>query len=184
MSAQTKIVLNHNGEANHTIVDIMSPTDCGSGVIHKLVNFLRGAMIGARSVSAIISVNDGTAVAASGTVTLSSLANNDTITVAGVVFTAKTSGASGAAQFNLGANDTAAASAAAVIMNANTSLTNVVTASAASGVITITAVNAGQAGNQLGIAISAHGSVSGSGKLTSGAEPVTLSAAATYKLHI
>src|SRR5581483_7470396 len=117
--------------------------------------------IGARS-SSIKVYSSG--VQASGTVTFSSLAANDTVTVNGVVFTAKTSGATGNNQFNLGANDTAAAVNFAAIINASNApnkILNVVTASPAGAVTTITMTEAGQIGNLGTLAISAHGSVSG-----------------------
>lgn len=116
-------------------------------------------------------------VAATGTVTFSSLANNDTVTVNARIYTAKTSGAAGLQQFNLGANDTAAAVNFAAIVNADTStqIKGVVTASPAAAVTTITAVVPGNTGNACTLAISAHGSVSGA-NLTAGTEGTT----ATY----
>lgn len=118
-----------------------------------------------------------TAVQATGTVTFSSLANNDTVTVNGRIYTAKTSGATGLQQFNLGADDTAAAVNFAAAVNADTStkITDVVTATSALGVTTITCVVPGNIGNACSLAISAHGSVSGA-NLTGGTEdaPVTL----------
>lgn len=117
-------------------------------------------------------------VAASGTITFSALANNDTVTVNGRIYTAKTSGASGAQQFNLGADDTAAAVNFCVALNAdtNTSVFRVVTGTSALGVNTITCSVPGNIGNACTIAISAHGSVSGSGRLSGGTEGTT----ATY----
>lgn len=116
-------------------------------------------------------------VAASGTVTFSALANNDTVTVNARIYTAKTSGATGLQQFNLGASDTAAATNFAAILNADTStqIKGAVTAASALGVTTITAVVPGNIGNACTLAISAHGSVSGA-NLTSGTEGTT----ATY----
>jgi phage tail sheath gpL-like len=111
-----------------------------------------------------------TAVQATGTITLSSLANNDTITVNGVVYTAKTSGASGLNQFNLGASDTTAAANFVAKLNADTStsITDVVTATSALAVITFTSVVPGNVGNAITIAISAHGTASAA-RLASGA---------------
>lgn len=107
-------------------------------------------------------------VYASGTITFSSIADADTVTVSSIVFTAKTSGATGPLQFNIGASDTAAAANAVVAINAQAVTSLQVVASSALGVVTITAYLPGAMGNAIPIAISAHGSVSGSGILTSG----------------
>lgn len=111
------------------------------------------------------------AVKATGTITFSSLAAADTVTINGVVFTARVS-PSGANEFALGANDTAAAANLAAKINASplAGIANVVTATSALGVVTLQCVVPGLVGNAVTIAISAHGSVSGSGRLTSGAE--------------
>lgn len=117
-----------------------------------------------------------TAVQATGTITFSSIVADDTVTVNGVVYTAKVS-PSGAHEFALGASDTAAAANFAAKLNADTDthITGVVTGSAASGVITLTSTVAGNIGNCITIAISAHGSVSGA-RLSGGTQdtPVVL----------
>lgn len=108
---------------------------------------------------------------ASGTITLSSLVATDTVTVNGVVFTAVASGATGN-QFNVGGTDTITAANLAAAINASSTakVINVVTAAAVAAVVTVTAVQPGLAGNMNTIAISAHGSVSGSGFLTAGTD--------------
>lgn len=147
-------------------------------------NMMAELALGNRMGTMIHTIDDGDGVAANGTITFSSIANNDTITVCGVVFTCKTSGASGAAQFNIGAStDTSAAVNAAAKINAHTTLTYMVTAAAASGVITITCVRKGLIGNFLTTAISAHGSVSGSGLLTSGTDSAN-SVSKTHKYGV
>jgi phage tail sheath gpL-like len=108
-------------------------------------------------------------VNATGTITFSSLANNDTITINGTTFTAKTSGAAGAVQFNLGASDTAAAANAVTVINANESVNETVFAQSTGAVITLFCRVPGVIGNLCTIAISAHGSVSGA-NLASGAD--------------
>jgi hypothetical protein len=110
------------------------------------------------------------AVKASGTITFSSLVADDTVTINGVVFTAKAS-PSGANQFALGADDTAAAANLAAKINASAlaKIANVVTATSNGAVVTITCVVPGLVGNLGTLAISAHGSVSGAA-LTGGAE--------------
>lgn len=110
-------------------------------------------------------------VQATGTITFSSLAADDTVTVNGNIFTAKVS-PSGANQFALGADDTAAAANFAAKINASAlaKIVSVLTATSALGVVTLTAVQPGLEGNCNTTAISAHGSVSGSGRLASGTD--------------
>lgn len=99
------------------------------------------------------------AVKATGTITFSSHVNTNTTTINGVVFTCVTSGATGA-QYNVGADDTETAVNAAAAYNANTTLDGMVVATAASGVVTLTALVPGELGNAVTLAISANGSVS------------------------
>lgn len=108
--------------------------------------------------------------AASGTITLSSFVNSNTITINGTVFTGETSGATGN-QFNIGGSDTITAANAVAAINASATaiVANVVTASSAGAVITITAKEAGTIGNLGTLAISANGSVSGA-NLTGGTD--------------
>lgn len=63
---------------------------------------------------------------------------DDTIQIGGTVFTAKASGASGSAQFNIGASDTAMADNLVAKINAHADLLGIVSGVAASGVITLT----------------------------------------------
>lgn len=130
----------------------------------KLVDFMKKTCSGAHP-SAVQTKIGG--VKATGTVTLSAFANADTFTINGVVFTGKTA-APGANEFLLGADDTSAAAAAVIVINANTTLDGMVIATSALGVITLTALVPGELGNAVTLAISAHGSVSGSGRMTGG----------------
>lgn len=121
----------------------------------------------------VVTVQDSE-VRASGTITFSGTgAANDTILINGVTFTAKASGATGN-QWNVGAS--AALSAANLAAAINASVTSLVsgyvTASAASGVVTITSAFYGLAGNQCTIAegVDAGGAMAVSGaRLTGGA---------------
>jgi hypothetical protein len=110
-------------------------------------------------------------VAASGTATIASgLTATEKITIQGVDFTAVASGATGN-QFNLGADENAAAANLAAAINASTSpaVRGAVTASAASAVVTITARTPGTGGNAITLTrTGAHITVSGSGTLASG----------------
>jgi phage tail sheath gpL-like len=177
---QTVITITHGSEALQTVKDLLlKPSSKPRMAMVFLSRFFDALSLGNRSAKVVTQVNSGDAVAATGTVTLSSFVADDTVTIGTQVFTAKVS-PSGANQFALGASDTTAAAALAAKINAHTSLTSVVTATSALGVVTLTAAVAGLIGNQIGIAVSAHGSVSGSGKLTSGANPTTTSSASTF----
>jgi phage tail sheath gpL-like len=179
-NSQSRITITHaSTETIGTIQDLLaSEASKPHTWANKVKNFMQAIKGGARPAS-ISFAQDATAdVSATGTITFSSLANNDTITVGGVVFTAKTSGATGA-QFNLGSNDTDAAANAVVVLNAHATVGTYVRCTSALGVITLTAARAGAAGNLIGLAISAHGSVSAA-TLASGANaipsvPVTFS---------
>ena len=177
---QSVITITHVGEAQQTVNDLLrkasSKARTESVAVSRYFDALAG---GNRKASYTVSVNSGDAVAATGTITMSAFTAGDTITIGTQVFTG--SGApSGANQFLSTGGDTAVAAAAVVKINAHTSLTGVVSATASSGVITVTCAIAGLVGNQIGIAISAHGSVSGSGKLTSGANATTTNGPTTY----
>lgn len=160
MASKTTIVLTHDKE---TTADLKNKFQFSTLMPKKqmanLLKLFQEIAMGRRMASMIVTIDDGDGVQATGTVTLSSFAADDTVTIAGQVFTAKVS-PSGANQFALGADDTAAAAALAAKVNAHTSLTGVCTATSALGVVTVTAAIVGLIGNRIGLAISAHGSVS------------------------
>ncbi len=99
---------------------------------------------------------------ATGTITFSSVADADTVTVAGSIYTAKTSGATGTFQFNIGSTDTDAAVnlVAAIAADPITGLQ--VTATSVGAVTTIKAYVPGKLGHLVALAISAHGTASAS----------------------
>lgn len=123
-----------------------------------LRNLIEKMLQGEQLAYAKVSTNP---IQATGTVTFSSLAADDTVTINGVIFTAKVS-PSGTNQFALGADDTAAAANFAAKINASAlaHIVSVVTATSALGVVTLTSVQPGLGGNNYTLAISAHGSVS------------------------
>lgn len=102
-----------------------------------------------------VDLSSGTLAASSGVVTLASVANNDTISINGVVFTAKTASPTGD-QFLVGVSDTADAAAAVVAINASATagIAGVVLASSALGVITLTSQVSGLIGNAISLASS------------------------------
>lgn len=94
---------------------------------------------------------------AEGTVTISSYANlvsgtDDVITVAGVAFTAQTGAATlGTATFQAATSNDATATSLAAQINGHATASALVTAEAASAVVTITAKAAGAAGNSIAL---------------------------------
>lgn len=136
--------------------------------LEKIKRFFAKAILGSWNTSTYVTTG---MTIASGTVTLSSFVASDTITINGRVYTGSAS-PSGAQQFLIGASDTATAANFAAIMNADTSILvkGVVKASSSAAIITITSLSPGNIGNLMTIAISAHGSVSGTGKLTGGTQ--------------
>ena len=89
------------------------------------------------------------AVRATATITFTGApVNNETCSILGTTFTAKTSGATGN-QFNIGGTETITAAnlAAAINASATASVTGSITASSSAGVVTMTARVPGAAGN-------------------------------------
>lgn len=168
--AQSVLTITHN-ETSADIIELTQP-QAGNllAASAKFVNYFAALGSGNRAATVL---HSAAAVKASGTITWSGTgAANDTILINGVTFTAKASGATGN-EWNVGASATLSAAAAAAAINASATalVANNVTASAASGVLTITAVYPGTTGNCITIAEgvdgSSHMTVSGA-RLTAG----------------
>jgi hypothetical protein len=108
---------------------------------------------------------------ATGTITLASVLNNDTVTIAGQVLTAKTANP-GANQFLVGVSNTADAAALVAAINLSTNATfGYATATSALAVVTVSGGDAGLIGNLVTLASSNGGRLAVSGAaLTGGAE--------------
>lgn len=95
---------------------------------------------------------------------------DQTVVVAGVTFTAKSSGATGN-QYNLGASLTASAANLVAAINASASTYNMVVASSVGAVVTITSVTPGLVGNFIPLTAGTSSNVTASSAtLASGAE--------------
>jgi phage tail sheath gpL-like len=156
---QTLIVSHDSGVSADIQNDLYAENGYRELASAKIVNYAKQVTSGARP--AAVKTRIG-AVKASGTVTLSSHVATDTVTINGTTFTCVSSGATGN-QYNVGGNDTSTAVnlAAAINASATSVVVDNVYATAASGVVTVTAIDPGTSGNQITLAISAHGSVSG-----------------------
>lgn len=177
---QTVITLTHGNEQYQTIVNKLLHSS--SKVREELVslrNFFHAAAGGDRSVKAVVRVNSGDAVAASGTLTFSSITGANTFVIGSETFTCENSGASGNNQFNKGASDTAAAVNAVAKINAHPNLMQTVVASNVAGVITVTCIVPGLIGNYITLTGGTHVTASAS-TLASGADAATYSAQNTY----
>jgi phage tail sheath gpL-like len=143
------------------------------GKHQSLINaaqLLKGLAAGATLATIDMGVSTVDPVASSAICTCASVADADTVTVAGTVLTAKTS-PSGSAQWARGVSDTADAAALVACINAHTTVSQYVTAASVAGVVTITANIKGVIGNLITLTSSSNTTlaVTGSGKLASGA---------------
>lgn len=136
--------------------------------LRKIASLFDAFVTGAWNCNVKVTV---TCVAATGTISPSSQVNTDTITVGGVTLTGTTN-TQDATHYKVGASDAACATNMATCINANTTTNKLVSASASSGVVTLTALVPGVIGNQITLAISAHGTVSGA-NLSGGSEGST-----------
>lgn len=134
-------------------------------ILQKLIAFSRAVLAGARSGSATVDVRSGLA-RASGTVTLSTASGTITATINGV-----------AIQVTWATSDanTASLLAAAINASSNALVADLVTASAASNVVTITSVAGGKVGNCITLAASGTGATASGARLTGGSETRTSS---------
>lgn len=184
MAIQTNIQVTHGKETIGTIESILlkqasKPIEMANALV-KFFNSLAGKD---RSGEVIAQVNSGDAVAASSTITFSSMAASDTVTVGTQTFTCESSGATGHNQFNKGGTDTLSAAAFVAVFNGNPTVNQYLVASNAAAVITITCLIPGDIGNNIPTSISGGGSAAHA-VLQSGANATTYSAQNTYHLGV
>lgn len=136
------------------------------GTLQGILNLLQKGIGGAEQMSIQVGLGG---VKATGTFTLTTAIATDAISINGVTFTCVASGATGN-QFNLGADDDGDAANLAAAINASVTalVANVVTATSAANVVTITAKRAGLLGNAITIASADATIVASGARLTGG----------------
>lgn len=135
------------------------PNSDSNNSLERLARYVDGLADGGFYYSTVS--EDVGAAQATGTVTFSSIAAGDTVTIGTTVYTG-TNGAPSATQFQTNATPSAAAdkvAAASLASKLNTwaTLSNI----AGTAVVNVTSKHAGSTSNFIPLAISAHGSVSG-----------------------
>ena len=136
-------------DATQTVALLNKSTTAGKEQVQALIGLLEGIQGGVYN--AHLNVKLGCDFASkTGTFTGDPSAD-ETVTIGGVVFTAKASGATGN-QYNIGANVTAHAANLAAAINASSSVNHSILATSALGVITITSKIPGKVGNLITLA--------------------------------
>lgn len=145
----TVIFINHDNHEEELEVSTSNPKEYAN----KLENFIKAIKSGSK-MAQIEQFTDDTALdKASGTCTVASIQADDTITINGVTLTGKSS-PSGESQFDSDGSDTVVATAIAACINANSSLTGIVTATSSAAVVTVSAYCKGLIGNAITLASS------------------------------
>lgn len=177
MGIQSVITITHDKEVTndvtgHLIGDVGDPTR----ETQKLINWISSMGAGLRNGTIDVQVAGGTAVAATGTLTLVSTVATNTCVINGVTFTAIASGATGN-QFNVGGSDTITAANLAATINASVTalIPGYVTATSALGVVTVSSAFLGTAGNQV--------TLTGGSNITASAARLTGGAAAAANTY-
>lgn len=147
-----KIRLVVNTNKNNLVSSLDTQGGPSAWYLRKLSNLFQAFSLGAWTSNTVL-VNN--AVAATGTVVPASVVAADTLTIGGIVLTCSNSTQDGT-HFKPGASDTACAANIATCINANTTLSKAVVASAASTTVTITCLVPGVIGNTITVAASAH----------------------------
>jgi len=164
--------------------DMQKGADKDKQSLQAIINHLKKVRNGSARAVIDLNIDDTAPVAASATATCANVSADDTITIAGVVLTAKAS-PSGENQWSQAGDNTADAASLASKINAHSVLSKIVSASAASGVVTVTCLTKGIVGNYLTL-VSSNGTrlaVTGSGYLANGTGGIQ-SAAQQYVLGI
>lgn len=142
-----QLLISHDETTGNVQRDLYAETGFKELAGQKIVNYLKKVTSGMGRVT--VKTRIGT-TQASGTLTFATVIATDAIKINGVTFTCVASGATGN-QWNVGADDTEGAAnlAAAINASATALVAKHVTASAASGVVTVTAIQGGHSGNAI-----------------------------------
>lgn len=162
------------------ITNVVDSSTADQEGLQKLCNFLEAAKTGCEPCSIDVQTSSTDPVAASGTVTLATVAADDTVTIGAVTLTAKASPAN-ENQFSQAGTDTVDAASLVSKINAHSVLSKVVFASSESGVVTITSLVKGLIGNQIALASSDGTTLAVSGAFLAGGTGGATTTAATYK---
>ena len=186
---QTKITITHDREVSGDLQHkFITSNFSKQAQIAALENLINDVALGARPAQVTTVIDDGNAVTATGTITFSGPGQAaDTVLINGVTFTAVASGATNN-QWNVGGTATLSAAALAAAINSSTTLlvSGVVSAANLAGVLTISALLPGQAGNAVTIAKGVDGlaAMTVSGARLTGGLAATTSASVTYKFGV
>lgn len=152
ITAKTTIEIYHNGETYLDLREQLQAND-KQNQLNKLRKYLRKMAGGTANPTTLsVTTSTGAAAKASGTVTVSgTVSADDVITLQGVALTAKASPAN-EAQWQASTTKATAAASLASVINAHSTLSKIVSASASSAtnpVVTITALQDGTLGNSI-----------------------------------
>lgn len=185
MASQTKITLTYDKDSTVDIKNrLQNYAFSKYGQAELLLNELGRMQGGVLNAAVTTVVDDGNAVAASGTVTCAITVATNTVTIAGVVFTCVASGATGN-QFNVGGTDTITATSLAAAVNSSVSaaVAGVVSAASVGPVVTVSCVATGPVGNLVSLA-SSGATVAVSGATLSGGVASTNPQSVSYRFGI
>ena len=151
-----EIIISHDETTTNDQRDLYAETGLNELAGLKLRDFIKKVTSGSHPATVRTMIG---AAKASGTVTLSSFVEGDTVTVGPITFTGADTPTTGL-HIDTGGTDTTEAASLASQINAHAELDGIVVATSALGVVTITAKEPGEEGNAIALAISARGSVS------------------------
>lgn len=164
--------------------ELVPPSSAPHNAANVLSNLLMAGAEGTSNLSIDGYSSTAAPVAATGTLTVvyASLTAGDTVTIGSVTLTASAS-TTDATNFKKFTDGPTTATNLATCINTNTTLNQFLKASAASSVVTVTALEKGVLGNQVSLASSAGGVTTSGSFLASGAGGVT-GAATTWRLGL
>lgn len=186
MASSLVLTIKSARTSTDVISRIVKSTTSPKEQARALAHFFHRLESGLDAASLDVQTSAAAPVAASGTITLTyaSMANLDTLTVAGVTLTCVTGTPSGAQFKKVTDGPTTAANLVALI-NANTSTSKYVIASAVASVVTVTCLVKGEIGNLVGLATSnGTGAAVSAATLASGAGGAVSSIATSYSLGL